>query len=107
MTISGLPMTDAVQESEDLLERLQPIARIAQIMNCSGQPHICGTEAACQEVEDSTSRCICPHDKSPPTADLKCPNRVIGKHLKDSHFLSFSLIFKMSQARPQIIIEYI
>ncbi|XP_011494651.1 PREDICTED: tyrosine-protein kinase transmembrane receptor Ror-like [Ceratosolen solmsi marchali] len=74
---SGFPMTDVIQESEDLLERLQPIARIAQIMNCSGQPHICGTEAACQEAEDSTSRCICPHDKSPPTADLKCPNRVI------------------------------
>ena len=82
MLVSGSHMTDAADFAE-WLQQMQPVVgQSVQIMNCSGQPHICGTEAACQEVEDSTSRCICPHDKSPPTVDLRCPNRVIGNVLQ-------------------------
>ncbi|KAH0953922.1 hypothetical protein HN011_004321 [Eciton burchellii] len=47
------------------------------ILECKHQPHICGTEAACRSFPNNTSKCVCPHDLSPPTSDLKCPNRVI------------------------------
>ena len=76
-------MTDDNQEQQlfvDISEKWQPIGQYAQITNCLGRPYVCGTEAACIESENNTSRCICPHDKSPPTADLKCPNRNIGKY---------------------------
>ena len=48
------------------------------IRNCKGIVGACGTEAACEEGPNSTSKCVCPHDKSEPTADLKCPNRIVG-----------------------------
>ncbi|XP_067008140.1 muscle, skeletal receptor tyrosine-protein kinase [Anabrus simplex] len=35
----------------------------------------CGPEAACRPFPNNTFMCVCPHDVSPPTADLKCPNR--------------------------------
>ncbi|XP_011258486.1 high affinity nerve growth factor receptor isoform X2 [Camponotus floridanus] len=45
---------------------------------CKDHPQICGKEAACRSFENNTSKCVCPHDGlSQPTADLKCPNRVI------------------------------
>ncbi|XP_058807522.1 muscle, skeletal receptor tyrosine protein kinase-like isoform X2 [Phymastichus coffea] len=47
---------------------------LAEIFDCASRVHICGTEAAC-EIKGTISHCVCPHDKSPPTADLKCPIR--------------------------------
>ncbi|XP_076245437.1 muscle, skeletal receptor tyrosine-protein kinase [Calliopsis andreniformis] len=47
------------------------------VIGCQDRPHICGKEAACRKFDDYTSRCVCPHDSSPPTSDLKCPNRLI------------------------------
>ncbi|XP_075212410.1 tyrosine-protein kinase transmembrane receptor Ror-like [Lycorma delicatula] len=35
----------------------------------------CGTEAACHNFSNKTHTCVCPHDSSPPTNDLRCPNR--------------------------------
>ena len=64
--------------SPELLARL-PNAENAHITNCKDSPRICGSEAACREFSDNTSKCVCPHDLSPPTADLQCPNRLIGK----------------------------
>lgn len=49
-----------------------------EILDCASRPHICGKDAAC-ERKGSTSHCVCPHDKSPPTADLRCP-RVTGNY---------------------------
>lgn len=57
-------------------------------IDCYGEPYICG-EAACQQFDDNTSRCICPHDKSPPTADLKCPNRMTGWFYLKKYFFFF------------------
>ncbi|XP_054283639.1 muscle, skeletal receptor tyrosine protein kinase-like [Macrosteles quadrilineatus] len=39
-------------------------------------PGLCGNEAACMPVGSSRFKCICPHDSSPPTHDLRCPNRL-------------------------------
>lgn len=39
----------------------------------------CGQEAACKPLPNNTYMCVCPHDSSPPTPDLKCPNRLTGK----------------------------
>lgn len=39
---------------------------------------ICGAEAACRPLPGGRHQCVCPHDSSPPTADLKCPNRITG-----------------------------
>ncbi|GLV38614.1 Ror [Carabus blaptoides fortunei] len=36
----------------------------------------CGQEAACKPLPNNTYMCVCPHDFSPPTSDLKCPNRL-------------------------------
>ncbi|XP_014253444.1 NT-3 growth factor receptor-like [Cimex lectularius] len=38
---------------------------------------ICGMEAACKPLRKNFHTCICPHDSSIPTKDLKCPNRLI------------------------------
>ncbi|XP_050435479.1 tyrosine-protein kinase transmembrane receptor Ror-like isoform X2 [Adelges cooleyi] len=35
----------------------------------------CGTEAACNQLQNNTYICICPQDGSKPTKDLKCPKR--------------------------------
>ncbi|KAG8235418.1 hypothetical protein J437_LFUL015874 [Ladona fulva] len=35
----------------------------------------CGPEAACRAFPNGTFACLCPHDASPPTEDLRCPNR--------------------------------
>ncbi|KAL6258099.1 hypothetical protein P5V15_010017 [Pogonomyrmex californicus] len=47
-----------------------------EIKACKDNPHICGKEAACRSFPDSTSKCVCPHDSSLPTSDLRCPNRL-------------------------------
>lgn len=39
----------------------------------------CGSEAACRQLDPNTYFCVCPHDSSPPTEDLKCPKRITGK----------------------------
>lgn len=53
------------------------INRNSTITGCKDRPLICGKEAACRSFDDNTSKCVCPHDSSPPTVDLKCPNRLI------------------------------
>ncbi|XP_012288526.1 tyrosine-protein kinase transmembrane receptor Ror [Orussus abietinus] len=61
----------------DIISRLQPAFGDQKIIECRSRPHICGKEAACRSFENNTSICVCPHDSSPPTSDLKCPNRLI------------------------------
>ena len=61
----------------EVIERLLPINGSNGITGCKDRPLICGKEAACRSFDDNTSKCVCPHDLSPPTADLKCPNRLI------------------------------
>lgn len=39
----------------------------------------CGSEAACRQLDPNTYFCVCPHDSSSPTEDLKCPKRITGK----------------------------
>nr|CAD7568545.1 unnamed protein product [Timema californicum] len=39
------------------------------------KPGLCGVDAACVPKGDGRYTCVCPHDNSPPTTDLKCPNR--------------------------------
>ncbi|XP_071860043.1 tyrosine-protein kinase transmembrane receptor Ror isoform X3 [Bombus fervidus] len=65
--------TESTQQSEVIL----PINGNAVITGCKDRPQICGKEAACRSFTDNTSKCVCPHDLSPPTTDLKCPNRLI------------------------------
>ncbi|XP_025424056.1 tyrosine-protein kinase transmembrane receptor Ror-like [Sipha flava] len=35
----------------------------------------CGLEAACQQLDETFYKCVCPQDASQPTDDLKCPTR--------------------------------
>ncbi|OXU17605.1 hypothetical protein TSAR_008518 [Trichomalopsis sarcophagae] len=67
----GPHVTDS--ESPEMLEMDQTASTPS--VNCSEKPGMCGLEAACLKVDATTSKCICPHDKSEPTADLKCLNR--------------------------------
>ncbi|KAJ8680242.1 hypothetical protein QAD02_016029 [Eretmocerus hayati] len=68
-------MTNGIQHPVDL----SSIDSTAQIMNCSEHQDSCGPEAACyKRPGESTYRCVCTHDMSSPTADLKCPVRVIA-----------------------------
>lgn len=62
---------------------------VAQSVNCFEKPGMCGLEAACLKVDATTSKCICPHDKSEPTADLKCLNRSKGIYYKNIRLSSF------------------
>ncbi|XP_069705196.1 tyrosine-protein kinase transmembrane receptor Ror-like isoform X2 [Periplaneta americana] len=39
------------------------------------RPGLCGQEAACHPLPNKYV-CVCPHDGSEPTKDLKCPNRL-------------------------------
>lgn len=72
-------MTAANQRQLDDVEQLSPNYEISEIKACKDHPHICGKEAACRTFADNTSKCVCPHDLSPPTPDLRCPNRLTGK----------------------------
>lgn len=67
------------QQQTNMLVQLPANRETFEINGCKHQPRICGTEAACRSFPNNTSKCVCPHDLSPPTSDLKCPNRVIGK----------------------------
>lgn len=62
--------------SPALLTRLSNM-EAAQITNCIDTPGVCGSEAACRKLDDNTSKCVCPHDLSQPTPDMKCPNRLL------------------------------
>ncbi|XP_034189337.2 tyrosine-protein kinase transmembrane receptor Ror isoform X3 [Osmia lignaria lignaria] len=75
-TRTDLSTSTSTQQSE-VIVRLQPINGNSEITGCKDRPHICGKEAACRSFDDNTSKCVCPHDVSPPTTDLKCPNRLI------------------------------
>ncbi|XP_050434165.1 tyrosine-protein kinase transmembrane receptor Ror-like isoform X2 [Adelges cooleyi] len=46
----------------------------AQVGSCV-EMKPCGTEAACNQLQNNTYICICPQDGSKPTKDLKCPKR--------------------------------
>ncbi|XP_020299419.1 muscle, skeletal receptor tyrosine-protein kinase-like isoform X2 [Pseudomyrmex gracilis] len=63
------------QQSDVFVEPLSD-GKITEIKNCKDRPHICGKEAACRSFEDNSSKCVCPHDLSSPTRDLRCPNRL-------------------------------
>ncbi|XP_076635602.1 muscle, skeletal receptor tyrosine protein kinase [Colletes latitarsis] len=81
----GLPSVDtrtepSVNTSTHQFEEIAGTLLIngnSEITGCKDRPQICGKEAACRTFYNSTSMCVCPHDLSPPTADLKCPNRLI------------------------------
>ncbi|XP_071448591.1 muscle, skeletal receptor tyrosine protein kinase-like [Hetaerina americana] len=46
---------------------------VGAVAGCAGG---CGREAACRHFpNNNTYACVCTHDSSPPTADLRCPNR--------------------------------
>ncbi|KZC04523.1 Muscle, skeletal receptor tyrosine protein kinase, partial [Dufourea novaeangliae] len=66
----------STQQSEEIV-RLPPINGSSEVTGCKDRPYICGKEAACRNFKNHTSKCVCPHDSSLPTADLKCPNRLI------------------------------
>ncbi|XP_015121598.1 tyrosine-protein kinase transmembrane receptor Ror [Diachasma alloeum] len=60
----------------EILERLQPtLEGPDKFKNCEGRTSICGDEAACWRLPNNTSKCVCPHDLSTPTDDLRCPIR--------------------------------
>ncbi|KAK0093840.1 hypothetical protein PV326_012506 [Microctonus aethiopoides] len=73
----------ATTTTTEVLERLQPILVLdetrkfndSRFINCHGKGHICGKEAACRNFPNNTSKCVCPHDLSTPTDELKCPVR--------------------------------
>lgn len=49
-------------------------------MDCRKKDQGCSEETACYPFVDGTYRCVCPHDRSEPTEDMKCPNRkTVGK----------------------------
>ncbi|XP_076750703.1 BDNF/NT-3 growth factors receptor [Xylocopa sonorina] len=70
-----LSVNASTQQSE-AIARLLPISGNFEITGCKDRPHICGKEAACRIFKDNSSKCVCPHDMSPPTTDLTCPNRL-------------------------------
>ncbi|XP_063227224.1 BDNF/NT-3 growth factors receptor-like [Bacillus rossius redtenbacheri] len=39
------------------------------------RPGVCGEDAACKVLPGNAHTCVCPHDGSPPTQDLRCPRR--------------------------------
>ena len=75
---------------DEVLERVQMMNSESGFKNCHDNPHICGNEAACRSLDSETSKCVCPHDLSPPTEDLKCPNRLLLEgELNDLQFFIF------------------
>uniref|UniRef100_A0A1B6KVD3 Protein kinase domain-containing protein n=1 Tax=Graphocephala atropunctata TaxID=36148 RepID=A0A1B6KVD3_9HEMI len=53
-----------------------PVDNPEKVHDGDCRPGLCGNEAACKPVGGHRFICICPHDSSPPTADLRCPNRL-------------------------------
>lgn len=47
-----------------------PNGEIRRDGQCS--PNVCGNEAACKPHSDNTYSCVCPHDNSRPTDELRC-----------------------------------
>ncbi|BES88348.1 TyrKc [Nesidiocoris tenuis] len=45
------------------------------------KPETCAPEAACTPYGNDTYTCVCPHDLSPPTKDLKCRRNVVPPSL--------------------------
>ncbi|RZF41051.1 hypothetical protein LSTR_LSTR002683 [Laodelphax striatellus] len=41
---------------------------------------ICGLEAACIDLGKGSHICVCPHDESSPTKDLRCPRKAVPVH---------------------------
>ncbi|KAM0733100.1 Tyrosine-protein kinase transmembrane receptor Ror [Formica fusca] len=74
-TRTDLSVNVSNQQQSDVIA--SSIYGSSEIKACKHHPYICGKEAACRSFPDSTSKCVCPHDLSPPTQDLRCPNRVI------------------------------
>ncbi|XP_066597332.1 tyrosine-protein kinase transmembrane receptor Ror-like isoform X2 [Prorops nasuta] len=74
----GASFAETQTASNDLEEKsnLVGFGDVADIRGCKDNPQICGKEAACKSVDAHLSKCVCPHDLSPPTIDLKCPNRL-------------------------------
>ncbi|XP_024941360.1 muscle, skeletal receptor tyrosine protein kinase isoform X2 [Cephus cinctus] len=69
-------ITEEEKRMSEIATRLQSTVTETEIRGCSDRPNICGKEAACRSFENNTSKCVCPHDLSSPTSDLKCPNRL-------------------------------
>ncbi|XP_033228838.1 muscle, skeletal receptor tyrosine protein kinase-like [Belonocnema kinseyi] len=69
--LSELPSTT---HSPELLTRLT-----AETMHidCTGSSRVCGGETACRQINHTASICVCPHDSSLPTPDMKCPTRIV------------------------------
>lgn len=89
------------QQSDVFVEPLSD-GKITEIKNCKDRPHICGKEAACRSFEDNSSKCVCPHDLSSPTRDLRCPNRLTGK-LRDRNCNSWK---EFKNQKPNCKLNY-
>ncbi|XP_077267488.1 high affinity nerve growth factor receptor isoform X2 [Temnothorax americanus] len=74
---TDLSVTASNQRQPDVIVQLPPDYGGSEIKACKDHPQICGKEAACYPFPDNTSKCVCPHDLSLPTSDLRCPNRLI------------------------------
>ncbi|XP_011304539.1 high affinity nerve growth factor receptor isoform X1 [Fopius arisanus] len=65
-----------IAEGREIVERLQRTpGGPEKFTNCLGR-NICGDEAACRQFPNNTSKCVCTHDSSTPTDDLKCLTRI-------------------------------
>ncbi|CAB0031053.1 unnamed protein product [Trichogramma brassicae] len=88
VSVAESPMRNGSSEAASPLAVTQQqfFPETAEILDCLDRPQICGTDAACQvDEENDTSRCICPHDGSPPTLDLKCPRVTVPPDMKPIH----------------------
>ncbi|TGZ32398.1 Uncharacterized protein DBV15_06823 [Temnothorax longispinosus] len=74
---TDLSVTASNQHQPDVIVQLPPDYGGSEIKACKDHPQICGKEAACYPFPNNTSKCVCPHDLSLPTSDLRCPNRLI------------------------------
>lgn len=80
----------SVSEIKELSSETTTEAPSTQLVNGRGYGNCykgrCGQEAACKPLPNNTYTCVCPHDLSPPTAELRCPNRLTGKCFLGSAF---------------------
>ncbi|XP_014478823.1 PREDICTED: tyrosine-protein kinase transmembrane receptor Ror-like [Dinoponera quadriceps] len=74
-TRTELSLSEYAQQQSFNSRSMQPL-KFIEIKGCKDDPDICGEDAACR-IKGNTSECICPHDLSLPTVDLKCPIRSI------------------------------
>lgn len=66
----------ALNQTDDSMETSSEHFAQGWIQHGECKPGLCGLEAACRHFPNNTYICICPHDSSPPTKDLRCPNRL-------------------------------